>query len=161
MSEQEAFGANLQYDESVAVPLILSGPGIEANKTVDTPATLPDIYPYIFETGGDYCEEPETKSLPGQSLVELMSGDHADRSIFSEYHAMGSKSAANMVRKWRYKLVFYSDYKPQFFDLQDDPEELRDIADDALNRDVLKMLMVIFMNWWQIPTNHEALFHLG
>ena len=48
--------------------------------------------------------------------------------VFSEYHGMGSKTAAYMIRKGRYKLVTYADYAPQLFDLGSDPEELDDLA---------------------------------
>jgi hypothetical protein len=36
-----------------------------------------------------------------------------DRAVFSEYHGMGSKTAAYMVRKDRHKLVHYADYEPR------------------------------------------------
>ena len=41
---------------------------------------------------------------------------------------MGSKTAAYMLRKGPYKLVYYADYEPQLFDLESDPEELNDLA---------------------------------
>ena len=33
-----------------------------------------------------------------------------------------------MIRKGRYKYVHYVDYPPELFDLEDDPEEARDLA---------------------------------
>jgi choline-sulfatase len=35
-----------------------------------------------------------------------------------------------MVRRGRYKLCYYHAAPPQLFDLEDDPDELRDLADD-------------------------------
>jgi choline-sulfatase len=50
---------------------------------------------------------------------------------------MGSKTAAYMLRKGPYKLVYYADYEPQLFDLASDPEELKDIAEDANAKSIL------------------------
>ena len=51
-----------------------------------------------------------------------------------------------MVRKGHYKLVFYSDYKPQLFDLEDGPEELHDIAKDPSSKDILEAMVAELNN---------------
>jgi choline-sulfatase len=50
---------------------------------------------------------------------------------------MGSVAGAFMIREGRYKYVHYVAYPPQLFDLQADPEELRDLAGDPAFREVL------------------------
>ena len=42
-----------------------------------------------------------------------------------------------MLRDRRYKYVRYVSYPPQLFDLEADPEELRDLADDPAHAAVL------------------------
>lgn len=133
------WGKSVMYEESVSIPLIVAGPGIEAGRVVATPASLADIYPFIFSTTGARC--PDLSAVPGTDLLELARGENAERAIFSEYHGMGSKSAAYMIRKGRYKLVYYSDYPPQLFDLAGDPEEMQDIASRPGVADVMKDLM--------------------
>ena len=65
---------------------------------------------------------------PGNSLFELAAGSVPDRNVLCEYHGMGSTTGAFMIRHGKYKYVHYVAYPPQLFDLEADPEELRDLA---------------------------------
>ena len=134
------WGKSTMYEESVGVPLILSGCDIPEGKVVATPTSLLDLYPFIMETAGERDGTTMTPGHPGSSILEIISGQHADRPVFSEYHGMGSKTAAYMVRKGRYKLIHYTDYAPQLFDLEEDPEELHDLAGDANAQPILREL---------------------
>ena len=134
------WGKSTMYEESVGVPLIAAGPGFEAGRRIATPANLLDIYPLIMETAGEASPATVTPEHPGISLARLAQGNDAARVVFSEYHGMGSKTAAYMVRKGAWKLVHYADYPSQLFDLASDPEELNDLARDANARPVLEEL---------------------
>ena len=69
--------------------------------------------------------------LPGRSLFGVAdAADDPARAIFSEYHAAGSPSASYMLRKGRYKFIYYVGYAPELFDLEADPEETRNLAGD-------------------------------
>jgi choline-sulfatase len=88
---------------------------------------LIDAYPTIVEAVG----EPSTaadQALPGTSLLRLLDGKNTDRTVFSEYHAVGSLTGIFMVRFGRYKYVHYEGYRPQLFDVAADPMETRDLA---------------------------------
>ena len=78
--------------------------------------------------GGRRAPTSDERELPGTSLLHLIENDDADRSVFSEYHAVGSLTGIFMVRFGRYKYVHYEGYHPQLFDLEDDPMETRDLA---------------------------------
>lgn len=132
------WGKSTMYEESVGVPLIAAGPGFAPGKRVSTPANLLDLYPLIMETAGEVSSETVTPAHPGISPARLAAGEEALRVTFSEYHGMGSKTAAYMVRKGPWKLVHYADYGPQLFDLASDPEELNDIAGETNARPVLE-----------------------
>ena len=69
-----------------------------------------------------------TPSHPGSCITKVLQIPQPQRVVFSEYHGMGSKTAAYMLRKGRHKLVHYADYEPQLFDLGSDPEELNDLS---------------------------------
>ena len=90
-----------------------------------------DVYPFIMECTGEADERTITPSHPGVSLNALAAGASPDRTILSEYHAMGSRTGAFMVRLEEYKYVHYVAYPPQLFDLANDPEELTDLAGDS------------------------------
>jgi len=125
------WGKSTMLEESVGVPLIMSGPDIPAGTVVDTPANLLDLYPFFMECAGETSPETFSDDHPGIDVMRLINGEGADRAVFSEYHAMGSKTAAYMIRKGPYKLIYYAHYPPQLFDLESDPEELNDLAEDA------------------------------
>lgn len=131
------WGKSTMYEESVGVPLIAAGPGFPAGQRVATPTNLLDIYPLIMEATGAASAQTVTAAHPGLSITRLAAGEDASRVVFSEYHGMGSKTGAYMVRKGPWKLVHYADYEPQLFDLASDPEELNDIARDENARPIL------------------------
>ena len=121
------WGKSNMYEESVGVPLILSGPGVPAGRRVRTPVSLVDAYPTIVEAVGE-APTADEKHLPGRSLLKLIDEGDCDRTVFSEYHAVGSVTGIFMVRFGRYKYVHYENYPPQLFDLDADPMETRDLA---------------------------------
>jgi choline-sulfatase len=128
------WGKSTLYDESAGVPLIVAGDGIARGARCDVPASLVDVYPFIFECVGAGVPQD---GHPGISLAELPAGAPADRAVLSEYHATTSVAGAFMLRESRYKYVHYVAYRPQLFDLERDPEELVDVADDPRYADVL------------------------
>ena len=126
------WGKSNMYEEAVGVPLIIKGPGVPAGRRVTTPVSLVDVYPTIIEAVGEELTLGERK-LPGTSLLGLLNGEGADRTVFSEYHAVGSMTGIFMVRFGRYKYVHYEGYRPQLFDLEADPMETRDLAMEPNN----------------------------
>ncbi len=131
------WGKSNMYEESVGVPLVVAGPDIPSGVTVSAPVNLLDLYPFIMDTVGEKDGKTVPAAHPGCDIGEIMAGTHDDRAVFSEYHGMGSKTAAYMIRKGPYKLVYYTDYEPQLFDLSTDPEELNDLAKAENARPIL------------------------
>jgi choline-sulfatase len=123
------WGKSTMYEEVAGVPLILAGSDVPRGKKMSTPASHVDTYPFIMEcTGEDRTEMYD--GHPGVSLSRLARGEQPRRNVLSEYHGMGSTTGAFMIRHGRYKYVHYVAYRPQLFDLEQDPEELRDRAGD-------------------------------
>ncbi|MAS38002.1 MAG: sulfatase [Anaerolineaceae bacterium] len=124
------FGKFSMYEESARVPLIIAGPDVPAAKVVRTPVSLVDCHPTILEAVG--CPPAEADAdLPGQSLWQIAQADDTDRVVLSEYHAVGTEQASFMLRDRRYKYMHHVDKTPQLFDMQADPDELVDLAQDA------------------------------
>ncbi len=124
------WGKSTMFEEAAAVPLILSGPDIPAGTVVKTPVSFVDMYPFIMDCVGARDSETVSGENPGVSIAHYLKGEDAAKVAFSEYHAMGSKTAAFLVRKGPWKLVHYVAYEPQLFNLEDDPKELNDLAAD-------------------------------
>lgn len=123
------WGKSTLYRESVGVPMIVAGPGIEAG-VCETPVDLLDLYPTILQAT-NVDPAPHMGKRPGRSLLELAtSDDDPERVIFSEYHAVGSNTAAFMLRKGKWKYHYYVRFEPELFDLENDPEETCNLAND-------------------------------
>ena len=115
------------YRESSGVPLVLAGPGID-RRQLATNASLVDIFPTVLDAFG-VPPDPADAGLPGQSLLAHAARPETARSVLSEYHAVGSPSGAFLLAHGRYKYHHYVGYRPELFDLDADPEELRDVHD--------------------------------
>ncbi len=121
------YGKFTMYEEASAVPLILAGPDVPAGKVVDTPVSLVDCHPTALQALG--CPaHADDDDLPGESLWEMAAAPDRDRSIFAEYHAIGSCNAFYMLRDRQRKYIYHVDAPPQLFDLCDDPSEVNDLA---------------------------------
>ena len=131
------YGKFTCYEESVGVPMILAGTGVPEGKVVRTPVSLIDLFPTILEAVGARQVEGDS-DLPGESLWEIAGAPDRDRTVFSEYHAVGSRHAAYMLRDAIFKYVHYLNDPPQLFDLSADPQELVDLAGEPEHRGRLR-----------------------
>lgn len=121
------WGKSNLYRESSQVPMILAGPGIAVGNQVTTAVNLVDIAPTITGALG----LPADPHWPGRSLVEIASeADDPERIVFAEYHAANSPTGGFMVANARWKYHEYIGYEPELFDLQVDPLETKNLAED-------------------------------
>jgi choline-sulfatase len=109
------------------VPLILAGPGVPAGHVCSTLVNLVDIAPTVLDAAG----LPPPAPGPGCSLRQLANGpDDPTRVGFSEYHAVGSPSAAYLVRQGDWAYHHYVGFEPELFNLALDPGQTTNLADD-------------------------------
>jgi len=130
------WGKSVMYDDACGVPMILAGADVPAGAVVDTPVSLVDVAPTAAQATGCAAEGPWV----GRSLIELAQGVDTDRAVFAEYHAAGADTGVFMLRKGRWKLVYYVGQRPQLFDLEADPGERADIGADPDHAEVRAML---------------------
>ena len=130
------WGKSNLYQESTAVPLIMSGPTIP-NGVCETPVSLLDLSCTIADHFGTSINAAAgTKSL--YSVADEPAD--LDRPVFSEYHAAGSVSGAYMLRRGRWKYHHYVGFDPELFDLETDPEETTNLACDPRTSQVLNCM---------------------
>ena len=132
------------YDHSMRIPLIMRGPGIPAGLRSDAMLYLLDMFPTILEFAG--VDPPESA---GRSITELLAGetDAHRQEIFSAYQGLfghpGDAPYQRSLKNARYKLiqsVVDGAETWQFFDLHEDPLEMRDLIDDLSQAAVIDQL---------------------
>lgn len=127
------------FEESVGVPLIVSGAGVDKGRVEDSPVTLLDMYPTFLEALGVTPDDQEVH-LSGRSLFETLRQPQPERLILSEYHAAGAATGGFMVRKGRWKYIHYVGMPPQLFDLWSDPHEAVDLGDSPQHEEIRSAL---------------------
>lgn len=127
------WGKSNLYEESVAVPLIVSDPD-GPRGVCDTPVSLLDLSTTITS----HFDCPFESEAGTRSLIDIATAPaEPERVVFSEYHAAGAVSGAFMLRKGRWKYNYYEGFAPELFDLENDPEECIDLAADPASEPVL------------------------
>lgn len=128
------------YREATNVPLIVSGPGVPRGHVCHTNTNLVDIAPTVLASAG----LPVPDDLPGTDLVALATQPHDDQRIgFSEYHAVGSPSAAYMLRQGRWAYHHYVGFAPELFDTAADPGQHHDLAADPAHAHTLRHMAAL------------------
>ena len=113
------------YEGSVAVPMIVNGPGIPQGQNRDDAVHLLDIPATAMALAG--LEQPA--DWPGLNLMTTARSDpDYDRSLFSEYHDGGSDTGYFMVAWGDWKYIAYAGHAPQLFNLAEDPQENHDLS---------------------------------
>lgn len=121
------WGKSVLYREATQVPMILAGPGVPRGRQVATPVSLVDLAPTIV---GAFGLAPEPGWV-GRSLIDLAQlPEDPARIVFSEYHAVNSPTGGFMVADARWKYHEYVGYPPELFDLEADPLETVNLAQD-------------------------------
>lgn len=140
MGARQLWGKSVPYEDSIAIPMIISGPDIPANNVIETPVSLVDVYQTIIDYTGKSLTTTEQTDLPGASLQRIATGEHQDRDVLIEYHAVASMTGYFVLRHKNWKLVYYEGYSPQLFDLGVDPFEKTDLSKDDAHATILEML---------------------
>ncbi|MGE3172696.1 MAG: sulfatase [Planctomycetota bacterium] len=134
------------YDESLRMPLLVRWPGhVGAGREVTALVQNIDYGPTFLDLAG----VPIPPDVHGRSLVPLLAGEAPGDWRDAIYYHYYESQATHMVpahygvRTDRYKLIRY--YEPQWdewelFDLQQDPDELRSVADDPAYAEVRRGL---------------------
>ena len=138
-------GKTLAYEESLRVPLLMRGPGIEPGVTLGATAAMIDLAPTFAELAG---AEPLV-SVDGESLVGMARNPTPaeDRTLLVQAGIRGPDPQGldweyRGVRTGRYTFVYW--LKTGFVELYDrkrDPYELRNAAEDPRYSAILAELV--------------------
>lgn len=159
LGEKEHF-----YEEAVRVPMIVVDPDPRADKTRGQvePALIEavDLLPTFLDALG--IEKPN-HWLEGRSLMPKLRNEaepkprrdfvvaELDYSYREARRILGREPGtcgAVMVRTDRWKYVHWTDFRPQLFDLRNDPQEFDDRGEDAALEGVRREMRERLLAWY-------------
>ena len=153
---------DLFHDESVRIPLLIHDPSPQADATRGTRDSRMvegiDLLPTFIEWLGG---TPPEHRLEGASLLPLLHGtpdvtwrDYAiSESDYSNRRARGflglapQDARATMVCTERWKGIFHPCFRPELYDLQNDPQERMDLGGDPEHEAVRRELKDRWFEW--------------
>lgn len=131
-------GKQNMYDHSMRVPLILNGPGIPKGEKVENDVFMQDI----MATALDFAGVNKPGYVEFNSLLPLINkklkGGNLEKGVYGAY-----LNLQRMIRKDGYKLMVYPKAnKVLLFDMENDPNELRNLAENLEYKEKVKGLFI-------------------
>ena len=117
------------FEGSSRVPLMIAAPGLEPGR-IDAPVSTVDVAPTLCEMAGVSMEDV-TPWTDGQSLVAAAQGTPREAAVAMEYAAEGSQAPMVCLRQGRWKYTRCMTDPEQLFDVEADPHEMTNLANDA------------------------------
>ncbi len=124
MGDHNCFRKGVPYEGSTHVPLIMMGPGIAKGEQREQLVELSDIMPTLLEAAG--IDVPSC--VDGKSFLR---DGRIHQDIHGE-HVLWSAGSFQWMTDGREKYIWMSkDGTEQLFNLEEDPQEMRDLAADS------------------------------
>ncbi len=122
----------LPYEWSARVPLIVRGPSVKAGYVEKKGVSLVDLLPTMLDLATDENPPDLADDIHGKSLIDMMRGDNSKRpdDVMIEFTGEGVYAPALILRRDGLKYVHCKGDPPMLFDLNKDPDEHRNVADD-------------------------------
>jgi len=133
----------MHYEGLLRVPMIVKGPGVPVGKRVDEPVSTLDLGPTFFDYGG--ADALQTQH--GQSLRPLIETEGATRDFaMNEWELLPTRAGVPLslrtVRTKTHKMtVDFHSGAGELYDLAADPDEMRNLFDNAGYSDLKDGLM--------------------
>ena len=136
------------FEGSSRVPLMISAPGLDANR-IETPVSTIDVCPTLCDLAGVSMDEVMPWTA-GESLVGLANGRERTSPVAMEYAAEASYAPLVSLRQGRFKYNRCQLDPEQLFDLQADPNELTNLADDPGHSETLARFRAMANDRWDL-----------
>ena len=120
LGDHGLYQKSLPYEPALRVPLIVAGPGVESGRVSDALVELIDVNPTLCELAG----LPPQEDIDARSLGPVLRGDAAEHRT----EAVSAIRQFRLIRTRRHKLIQHYNAEHELYDLEEDPDELRNIA---------------------------------
>ena len=142
------------FEGSARVPLMIAAPGMAPGR-IDAPVSNIDVCPTLCDLAGVSMEEV-APWVAGETLVPLGQGQTRDVPVAMEYAAEASYAPLVSLRQDQWKFNRCALDPDQLFDLEADPHELRNLADDPAHADTLRRFSEMADARWDLEAFDAA-----
>lgn len=139
------------FEWAVRVPLILALPGRLHGDRVKRCVSHLDLLPTLVELAAD----DTSVIIPPIDGSSLLSHSETERFVLCEHLDEGTTAPRFMVRKDKFKFVCSPAYDPQLYDLDSDPNELTNLANEVDMQEVRADFEAIAEQQWDADTLRE------
>jgi len=141
LGEKNRFAKQALWERDTRTVLIFKEPEGKENQTCKAPVQLLDIYPTLT----DLCQLPDYRLAEGNSLTPFLNNPNARTS----YPALSFYGVGNVsVRDERYRLIQYEDGSIEFYDMQKDPDEWNNLAENVSYQEEITRLIKFIPGEW-------------
>ncbi len=135
MGRHGLLGKQTQFDHSIRPPFMIVGPDIPKDKKVDADIYLQDAMATSLELAG--IKKPDYVYF--NSVLDLVDGSRTESHYDAIYN--GYIKFQRMIRKDGLKLIVYPKLnKVLLFDMENDPEEMNDLAQNPAYKEKVQIL---------------------
>jgi len=150
LGERGLWAKDCFFEWAMRIPMIVAPPGSAQSTTVETPVSLLDLLPTVLDLAGI-----DQGDADGTSLLSLGT---ATRDVVAEYSAEAAVAPAVMIRRGRYKYIHCDADPPMLFDLDADPNELNNVADDPAHNPMRLELEAAVHERWDLADISTAMY---
>ena len=137
------------YENSARIPMIINGPGIKAAR-VKAAVSQIDILPTLLDLASNGAPLHEEVITEGRSLVPHLTGGDGHDEVIGEYMGEGAKAPGVMIRRGRYKFVHFQSDPDQLYDVEADPLEVKNLANDPAHAARVAALRAEIAKGWDM-----------
>ena len=145
---------------SARVPLIVSAPGrFPAGRRVEENVSLVDLYPSILALADVEIPADLPLSIDGHDFTPLLRGEPVSwpNEVIVENYGEGTIRPVRAIVKDRYKYIYVHEQPAQLYDLNRDPDEWWNVAEDPRYADIAELLRARVFDGWDGEQTYQAI----
>lgn len=143
------------FEMSSRVPLIIHAPARFQPHHVPSSVSTIDLLPTFIEMAGGNVEDTLAVPIDGRSLMPHLQGEEGHDEVIGEYCGEGAIAPLFMIRRGRYKYVTSAVDPEQLFDVQNDPEEVVNLAESSEHQALMAAMRAEAAERWCSDTIRE------
>lgn len=148
------------FEWSARVPLIFHAPKHFPARRIDDPVSLLDILPTLVDLASGNRMYKYPVPIDGHSLLPWLEGTNQEpHTVYGELLGETAIAPLLMIRGGRYKYVYSKPDPEQLYDLENDPNEQKNLAIDPNFRSLCQEFHTELMKQWQPNAIHQQVLH--